>query len=304
MAIGAGALLFVLWFTHSDLSLPQVVAIIERFDPTPILPVGLLLVLHLLIGAEKWRLVEQRLTGNKPALGRSFGAAAAATAIGQFLPSPLANAVTRGASNRVHEGKGFRRGLLSSIWEQAFDIYVALALSVAAAVAIGVDKPGWFAPSAVLAAAAAALPLLLLTPLSKLHYFRRPAPRVDTQLLCTELSLKLFGLSILRFGTLALITIAVAAAANTAISPIQLVIAVPLVTAATAISMIPGGLGATEWSFTAVLSAQGVGHEAVLAFVLANRLILTGAALVVGFVGALTQWPRLRLRETAFARIS
>ena len=74
-----------------------------------------------------------------------------AISIGQVTPGPIASAVTRGLTNRASSGTGFRRGLVSSVWEQSFDIYVALLMSMATIAAVTFN-PALFAPVAIASA--------------------------------------------------------------------------------------------------------------------------------------------------------
>jgi hypothetical protein len=107
---------------------------------------------------------------------------------------------------------------------------------------------------------------------------RPPRREAITALLRVEVLSPIYWLSLLRVACLTAITLVIHFATG-AVTVSAVVIAIPLVTVAISLAMMPGGFGVSEWSFSAVFTAMGIGHQQIVTFVLGNRILLSGSAL-------------------------
>ncbi|MGH6956459.1 MAG: lysylphosphatidylglycerol synthase domain-containing protein, partial [Caulobacteraceae bacterium] len=112
--------------------------------PIPLLAILAAIAVSIAAGAEKWRLVQNRFSPKPVGRGRAVALSAMGSAAGQFLPAPIASALARGGGTHVLEGAGGRRGALSSVWEQLFDILVIGLFTVPALLALRFDDVRWF----------------------------------------------------------------------------------------------------------------------------------------------------------------
>src|SRR5256885_13586009 len=86
------------------------------------------------------------------------------------------------------------------------------------------------------------------------------------RLMSSEVLRPISGLSLMRFGCLTAITLLIHFATGAATVGAT-IIAIPLVTVAISLAMLPGGLGVSEWSFSAVFAAMRINPGDIVLFV-------------------------------------
>lgn len=277
----AGPIIFWLLLRNSGLSAAELMQLAVSLRPAPVLLIIVATVAHVALAGEKWRLVEARFAGVAPERRDAVLYSAIGTALGQFLPPPLANAAIRGAGNRFARGGGARRGALTSVWEQLFDLGVCAVMCAPAALGLVLLSPRMFLVSAAVAAVAADV---LVGPVVA---WGAKVARLPTQLHDRRLAQQLYRLSLARFAILVLITLSVVWAIGSSIEPLQLASIIAPVAVGSMVSCLPAGLGVNEWSFVALLAYGGVPFAVAALFAIANRLLVGSAALLVGLGAAL-----------------
>ncbi|HEY1545845.1 MAG TPA: lysylphosphatidylglycerol synthase transmembrane domain-containing protein [Xanthobacteraceae bacterium] len=267
----------------------------------------LLAAFHILLAAEKWRLVEQRVVpGSELPRRLCFSLTAIGAAVGQIVPMQVATALSRSLGAHLATGSGAVRGALATVFEQMFDIVVVCLLGLLSAGCLWRGDAGWWGAGAVATFAvgfmlvprvfgmmAAITELLAKLPTvlgARIGNLSRALARYG--LFEARLARRLFVLSALRFVMLWLMTIVATHAVGLNISSVQIAAALPFVVLAMALAVTPGGVGVNEWTFVAALVAFGVDLETATQCALVNRLLVGFAVLMVGAVGAiLTQLP-------------
>ena len=241
-----------------------------------------LLAVHVGAAALRWSRIEQALGAERPQFQRAFTSGAIALGVGTFLPSFLTNIAARAISNRL-SGDNAVRGAVSGTLDQLADLAVVVL----------------FVPAAILGVFQQSLPLYLIAvvfsgclgflSLSVAPSLTGALARIAAARHLSEASRRLWGrdvllpiymLSLLRFFCLTAITLLIHFATGAA-TVSATVIAIPLVTLAISLAMLPGGLGVSEWSFSAVFAVMGVEHGAIVLFVLGNRILLSLMALLL-----------------------
>jgi hypothetical protein len=250
--------------------------VLRNLRPLPLAAILASTVLSTAAGAEKWRLVEGALSGRLPTRGRAFGLSAVGSALGLFMPAPVASALARGGGSRLLTGAGGRRGAFSSAWEQLFDMGVIGIAAVPALIALRLGDFRVFLVGAIILAGGCDRLVGAGTRLA-----RRVCPQAMGRLLDPALSLKLYRLSLVKFVALVGMTLGVAAAIRSDIPPLPLAAAVPPVAIAGMLSFVPGGLGVNEWTFALILGLSGVTQHAVATFSVMNRLLVGSLSIVL-----------------------
>ncbi|MFI5014591.1 MAG: lysylphosphatidylglycerol synthase transmembrane domain-containing protein [Hyphomicrobiales bacterium] len=297
-ALALGLLAALIISGHVDLA-----SLLRKLTEVRLLPfLGLVLAtsLHVLLAGEKWRLVEERLTGGAQLSRRlCFAFTALGTAAGQFLPMQVATALTRSMGSRFLTGAGAVRSALATLFEQAFDV---LAIGFCGLASIYCLSAGDLARWPAGAALAAMLGWLLAAPAVKVA--AAGASRLATAKLGGHggigrlagalarsglfepgLVRRLFALSIVRFIVLCLMAAATTQAAGLDMPTLRLAAALPLVVLATALALTPAGIGVNEWSFAAALTAFGADFEVATQWALMNRVLVAAASLLIGGAG-------------------
>jgi len=236
---------------------------------------------HVAVSALRWAYIEEALGAPKPAFRTGFNSGAIAMGLGTVLPAPIMNVAARSLANKL-AGTSATRGALSGTLDQICDLAICLWMAIPAALALLILDPEWFW---VLSALATAIGALCLFPIAQARaILARIAPGRDKRwvalLLSRETLLRLYVLSLLRFANLVAVAILVSLSAGGA-PALALAIAVPIVAVANALVMLPGAIGVSEWSFTVVLAQFGVDEPSVIAFVIANRMILTALPMLL-----------------------
>lgn len=273
----------------SHVRVEDVAALAMRADPFACLALVGATSLHILLSAEKWRLVETVLANSAPARSSAFAYSAIGTAFGQFLPIQLANAASRGLGNRFHAHRNGARGAMASLWEQMFDLWVVLVLAAPAAVTLAYRQPSFMAlalPASLLGGLAlrpAAFHLGAIAERGSSGRIERFAAQIaGTGLLDGALMMRLYLLSLLRLAILWLMAVLVTVATSVPVQALDLAAALPFAVLASVLSMLPAGLGANELSFTAVLAHLGTPLHDAASWALVNRLLVAEASIVIG----------------------
>ncbi|KVL84816.1 lysylphosphatidylglycerol synthase domain-containing protein [Burkholderia stagnalis] len=291
-----------LWLRSFDISAGALSLLFERLRWWPIVALLGLLAAHVAMSAWRWSLIEVRLGGGRPPFSHAFATGALSLALGTFLPAPVVNVACRSLANRVNGTSGLR-GAISGGIDQIADLAAIILVAIPAAVAFWHRDLGQYligAAAMVLLGLGLILGLPVIVRLAGSHFarsgFGRIAPLVDRTLLVT-----LYGLSLLRVINLTVMTLAIHAATDAA-SVTAIVIGVPLITLAISAAMLPGSLGVSEWSFSAVFASFGVAPGEIVVFVLANRIVLTCLALLLALL-VLLAMARASLRREREAEV-
>ena len=282
LTIGVGFSLLWLFLRVTGISGAELGRTLRNLRPLPLLVILAATALSMAAGAEKWRLVEGHLCGRYPTRRQSFGLSALGSALGQFMPAPVASALVRGGGAHLLTGSGGRRGALSSAWEQLFDIGVICMAAVPALIALRLGDFRIFLFGAPVLAAVGDRLIGVSTRLA--HRF---LPAIARPLLDPSLSLKLYRLSLIKFLALIGMTLGVASAIGSSIPPLPLAAAIPPVAIAGTASFVPAGLGVNEWSFVFFLGLSGIAQHPIAAFALMNRLLVGSFSILLGLVGAI-----------------
>jgi uncharacterized membrane protein YbhN (UPF0104 family) len=275
----AGPVLLWAWLGWVHVTWSEVAQLLQGLNPWLLVLVGLCAACNLVLAAEKWRRVEASLSGRAPLRRQAIVFSAVGTALGQFLPTPFANALIRGGGNHMHFREGGRRGALASVWEQLFDLGVVAVLLPAAIWALSARRAEIYVIAAPLCALAAD-PLVGLA-LPRLGRLLRLPPALIGRALCQTL----YRISLVRFAVLTLMTAAVVVAMASPIPMSALATSIPPVAASAVVSLLPSGLGVNEWSFLFILGVFGVPGAVVASFALVNRIVVALVSLALGVAG-------------------
>ena len=273
-----------LWLSNFDVSAADVSRLGARLRWGPILPLFILLAGHVGLSAWRWSLIEVALGGRRPDFMSAFATGAFALGLGTFLPAPIVNVACRGLANRVNGASGMR-GVLSGAIDQLADLAMVVLLTLPAAIALlygNVEIYFWGGPAILLFV----FGLIRFSPNLLGNYilpFRIPKGDQLGRLANRRLVTTLYGISFLRVVNLTLMTLLVHAAVGTG-SAAVVIVSIPLVTLAISAAMLPGAIGVSEWSFSAVFAAFGVASGDIVLFVLANRIVLTALYLLLALI--------------------
>jgi uncharacterized membrane protein YbhN (UPF0104 family) len=246
-----------------------------------------LLASHVAMSALRWTRIEIALGGKPPRFRRAFLAGALALGLGTFLPGPLATVACRGLSNRF-SGESSMRGAIGGGLDQTADLVMVILMAVPAALAFFLRSPAVYVIGALIISGIGwgISDVLSRGEGTRIAIFASVKWPKIAPFFVRGLLVEIYALTLLRFLNLTAITLLIYVASRSGTFGAVLV-SVPLVTLAISVTMLPGAFGSTEWSFTGVLSGFGVSNAEITAFVLTNRLILTGSGLALGLIGAL-----------------
>lgn len=278
LSIVVSALAIGVWVRSFDVTGDAVAELVDGLRWWTLVPIIALLALHVALAAWRWTAIETALGGSPGSRGQAFGFGAIAMALGTFLPPPLVYVACRGVANRLN-GTSHVRGVMSGAIDQGADFVVVLMMAVAAAVALLARDPEIFLIGAM---AMALLGGILALALPQIGLATKLAAKLGAaDLFDRRVLLRVYAISLLRLVNLVAITLMISVACGAG-SATAIIVGVPLVTLAISVAMLPGAIGVSEWSFTAVFAAFGVPSGETVTFVLANRLLLTGLALLLG----------------------
>jgi len=275
-----------LWVTHYSVTGNDLEALLANMRVWTLPAIFVLLATHVAIAAIRWARIEEALGADRPSYRRAFTAGAVALGLGTFLPGFVTNVAARALSNRI-DGGGAARGAVSGSIDQLSDLAIVFLILPAALLGIALNSlPAFAVAAAAICGIGYAALGFATTVLELLGKFSPRARRASVSIADLPKLRFIYGLSLLRFACLTAITllIHVATGAGTASAAI---LAVAPVTVAVSVAMLPGGLGISEWSFSAVFSALGVDQQQAVLFVLGNRIILSIAAMALMTLAAL-----------------
>jgi uncharacterized membrane protein YbhN (UPF0104 family) len=292
---------FCFW-TNIDLAITA--RSLMRLHPVDFLAILLLMGINSFLAGEKWRLVTTRLggvDGGAPPRQLCFALSAIGTALGQFLPAQISTALARSAGTRAFGGPVLRDGVGATIFEQLFDFFVAALLGCASLLVIVMagNAAAWALWSLVAIVAGFALCVfagrLAATSSGWLASLadRIPAGRMrkllasvaEPRLIASEMTLRLFVLSLLRLVVLVLIGAAVANALSLDLPLWHLAAAFPFAVLAIALALTPAALGVGEFTFSWALVALGTPLQVAGQWVIATRILVVVTAALLGLAG-------------------
>lgn len=269
-----------LWIWNFDVSTAEVADLFHRLRWWTVFPLAALLAGHVALSSRRWQLIEDGLGAERPRFGPAYATGTFALGLGAFLPSPLVNVLSRALANR-HAGVSSLRGALSGGLDQLSDLVIVLLLSgpaLAAFLAKDLKVYLWGGAGTLIAGAAITFVIPWLLRILPFGIVRRIRPLFRWSLLS-----RLYGLSTLRVLNLTLMNILICQAVGAG-SVSAVLIAVPLVMLATSITMLPGAIGVSEWSFSGIFSGMGISDASIIVFVLGNRILLTILSLSLALI--------------------
>ena len=299
LVVAIGALAW--WIADFDVSGAEVAQLAGRLKWWILAPLFVLLAGHVALSAWRWALIEEALCGVRPRFAEAFSAGGIALGLGTFLPATVVNVACRAIANRLSGTSGLR-GAVSGAIDQIADLLAVLLVALPAALAFLAGDLRLYLWGSAGMVVLGALFVAALPALSRWDLLQRKviARWQIGQLLDRGTLLRLYAISLLRVLNLTLMTLAIhfASGAGTIAA---VIISVPLVTLAISAAMLPGGLGVSEWSFSAVFAGLGIGAEEIVLFVLANRLVLTGLSFAVMGLALIVLWGRVADRRDSAA---
>lgn len=303
---------FCVW---ADISAREIWRLLLGVEPRSLLALVLLMSFNAFLAGEKWRLVMLRFgdTDRRDVPRRlCFALSAIGVCLGQLLPTQLATALVRSAGARAFGGRILRDGVGATLFEQLFDVVVAVVLGSAAMVVIVTAAGAAVWALCSFAAIIAGLALCGLGETAKERAFGRltllaariPYGRLqamlasvaEARLMAAEITLPLFVLSTLRIAVLVLVGGVIARAISLDIPLWHLAAAFPFAVLATALAVTPAALGIGELTFLSVLVTLGTSPQVAGQWVIATRILVIVAAGAMGVAGmailGLARWGR------------
>lgn len=288
---------FWLWLQEFSVTETSVRELLGQLNWWTVPVIFFLLCTHVSCSAKRWARLETALGGQAPDQKRALITSGLALGLGTVLPGPVASIACRSASNRIMGGNAIR-GAVGGGLDQFADFAMVCFFVPAALVAIYWNSLAVYGFSCCVLAV---IGWLLITRRRPGHpgvfanWLVHKWPRSEA-LFTPGLASAMYRYSLVRFVCLSLITLMVHYASGAA-SATGALVAVPLVTVAISIAMLPGAFGVSEWSFSGVLALLATPQGEIAVFVLANRLILTGLALVIA--GLAIGWALVLSRAAA-----
>ena len=292
----------------AQVDLSHVLRLLASVQLLPFAALMIVTGVHVMLAAEKWRLVERHIAPGAELPRRlCFCFTAIGAAAGQIVPMQVATALARSLGAHLVNGSGAVRSALATVFEQSFDIVVVFLCGLASVYCLWRGDIGWWPVGAVAAFATGFLlapPMLGVLAAAMERLAKAPTAFGGTigrfghalaasGLFDARLTRRLLVLSALRFVMLWLMTVATTHAVGLNVSSVQIAAALPFVVFAMALAVTPGGVGVNEWAFVAALVAFGVDFETATQCALVNRVLVGVAVLMVGALGAiLAQVPR------------
>jgi uncharacterized membrane protein YbhN (UPF0104 family) len=283
--------LLVLLARHAGIDLAALLRVLGRAKPVPLALLGLLAALLAALSAERWRMIERHTEHAPPPPARAFGLTAVGVGLGQFLPVQVSTALSRMIGARILKPGLSRRPIVVTLYEQAFDVGLALSLAPASLVSLALHGAvPWLlvaAPMVILAyvfagAAAGSIGWLCAWAVRRGRGGAWLQGLTGADLFSARLARRLMLLSAARFAVTATMAGLTSWAAGLEVSLQQLVAVLPLVVLATAAPLTPAGLGVNEWTFAGGLALLGVSPTLAAQWALVNRLFVFAVSVVLG----------------------
>jgi uncharacterized membrane protein YbhN (UPF0104 family) len=264
---------------------------------------ALLFALNSFLSSEKWRMTDRVISdgeGNPLPRSTAFGLTTMGVALGQFLPIQVSMSIARTLGTLFY-GRALRRGTVATLFEQAFDLLVAVLMIVASACTLLVHGGGlvWLAfglCGGLLGVSGVGSLMRLVNRLAgrltakRTNWVRWRRTLFDFQqsgLFQENLARPLTLISLARFVVLVLMTDQVSSGIHIAIPLWRLAAAVPFAIVGAVVGITPGGLGVAEAAYAAVLNMYGLPLALSTQWAIANRLLSFAAAMVAAILGVL-----------------
>jgi len=299
-SMAVGVVLIELLIHFSGVKWEDVLAHLPVLDWGAFLRLSALMAVNIYLSSWKWQLVDRasrRPTDRPVSESTSFALTSIGTALGQVVPMQFAAPLARTAGTWTY-GSAIRRGTLSTFVEQASDLVIVcfLALASVATILLHGKAWTWLAVGLVIwAMAMLSLPSMLpilrrlagtlaVTGYCPARWRKAVAELSDSRLLNVKLGRQLMAISTLRFAVLVLMAAQTTAAIRCDVPLWCLMAAMPIVVLSSAIGITPGGLGFTEFGYSAMLVAYGIPLSTATQWALTNRLLTSAAAFIVTLV--------------------
>ena len=293
LALLVGVSLVIVLIATLGVDAERLVQVLQA-PPSLLAVVALTVVGHLGASAIKWALVLRRMEPDRKRPWTFFVAyTGIAAVVAQVLTAHLASVVVREISLRI-EGGAALKGAASSVVEQLFDLAALLTFAGATAFAWWLGGPwlAWIGAALLLATAAAGIgPRVLRGQAHRLGgWLSRFPGRIGgvgdalaggalTRVLSPGLGLSLWFWSVVRYGFLGWRAWAVSRSAGLELPTQDTLQSFTLVQASQILSLTPGNLGVSEWTWAGALATAGHPTELATTFALSLRTFS-----VVGFV--------------------
>lgn len=299
-----GGLLLVLLFEWSGITLANLTSRLSLSPPWLIPVLMLFSIGQVALSAVKWReaLAAYGHANGRPTLRFCIFHSTVANVLSQLVSTYLSSSIVRGAAARRNRAFPTAHGLVSSAYEQLFDVALMgiFAFATVAAWLLHGGAVTWFGFTALgLAVCGAGLiaghriPAALRKvrlPAFLVPWAERTASAFAMGLFDRALTGKLFALSLARYAILAGRAMLIAVAVGFAISPLDIARAFTLVLATQFASLTPGNLGLQEWSWSALLALQGTPLAVATEFALTYRVLTFVSMNLAMAVLALATW--------------
>jgi uncharacterized membrane protein YbhN (UPF0104 family) len=279
---------------HAAIDGPSVIHVLARTRPERVLVLGALAGLLAFLSAERWRMIEARMREKAPPSHlRAFALTAAGVGLGQLLPLQISTSISRTLGARLLRPAASSRPVIVTLYEQSFDVGVALLLAAASGVYfISERRIPWLLAAGpcllvgylLAGRAAQVLGMVCAAAGRRGRLGAWMAGVADSELFCDALARRLMLVSVLRFCVTALMAGVTSWAAGLDVGLPQLAMSLPLVVLATAVPLTPSGLGVNEWTFASMLSLLGVAPAVAAQWALVNRILVLTVSTALGLL--------------------
>jgi uncharacterized membrane protein YbhN (UPF0104 family) len=282
-----GAAMLVVLFEWSGIRLADLVARLSR-SPLWLLPALMLLsASQVLLSAVKWRevLAAYAPDRERPDFRFCVFHSTLANLLSQVVSTYLSSTLVRGVATRRHRAFPVGRGVVSSAYEQLFDVVlmVVFALATVAAWLLHGGVGVWIGLTALGLGASCIAMLVarrLLAAVDKRRFpgfLERWRERAKSQLppdiFDQTIAGKLLALSVARYAVIAVRAGLIGVAMGFAILPIDITQSFTLVFATQFASLTPGNLGLQEWSWSALLVLRHTPVSVAAEFAVTYRIL-------------------------------
>jgi hypothetical protein len=302
LSTAVGVILLGYLLARADLDVAATARLILSLRAEALAEVTLLLALNGFLAAEKWRLIDRHL--GEPGRAQMprllyFAFTSIGVGLGQIVPAQLSLAFCRSIGAHFYGGRGLMRGATGTLFDQFFDILVALLFGLASVVvlltgggamtwvfcAVVISVAGWLeygAAARLVTGAARSLGCR-----GSGRFYGYCASLGHSPLFAPGIGRRLFAITTLRFAILVLVSIVAANAAGVDVPAWHLSASLPFAIVAGALAITPGGLGVIEWTASSALFAFGTPFQVSAQWAIVNRLLVALAAGLCGVAGLL-----------------
>lgn len=255
--------LTLLLIDKTDLSKNDILPIIQNVNFYFIISFIFLTYILIWLSALKWKLTSSDIFKHEP---QPFSFFLRYTTLGAmlstFTPSHLSSTLSRSVAMRLHHNIPIIKGSASSIFEQAFDVYIFLLCGLASIFyLIGHHSFFIWLVSIIIFLI---LGLILIVLSKKLLHKNKRLPTnklgqfFNWLIEKKNILNKLYVISIARFFILIIHNALILQIINSGIEFYHIAIASPLVQLSILLSITPGSIGIVEWSWTGLLNFMNI----------------------------------------------